>query len=167
MLAEPVVMLIAAREPRDVLAVLPELVVGGLGGVDARALLASVIPGRLDERIAEQLLAETRGNPLALLELPRRLSAAQLAGGFGLPGALSLQGRIEKSFLVRVEALPGDAQRLLLVAAADPTGDPALLWRAVERLGIIGAALEPAQSTGLIEIDGRVRFRHPLVRSAA
>jgi len=85
MLAEPVVMLIAAREPRDVLAVLPELVVGGLGGADARALLASLIPGRLDERIAEQLLAETRGNPLALLELPRGLSAAQLAGGFGLP----------------------------------------------------------------------------------
>src|SRR4051794_561920 len=167
MLAEPVVMLIAAREPSDLLAVLPELVVGGLRGADARALLASVIPGRLDERIAEQLLAETRGNPLALLELPRGLSSAQLAGGFGLPGALSLQGRIEESFLARLEALPGDAQRLLLVAAADPTGDPALLLRAVERLGITGSALEPAQSTGLIEIDGRVRFRHPLVRSAA
>jgi DNA-binding CsgD family transcriptional regulator len=167
MLAEPVVMLFAAREPSDLLAGLPKLVVGELGDADARALLASVIPGRLDERIAEQLLAETRGNPLALLELPRGLSAAQLAGGFGLPGALSLQGRIEGSFLARLEALPGDAQRLLLVAAADPTGDPALLLRAVERLGITGSALEPAQSTGLIEIDGRVRFRHPLVRSAA
>ncbi|WP_308214356.1 helix-turn-helix transcriptional regulator [Solirubrobacter ginsenosidimutans] len=167
MLAEPVVMLFAAREPSDLLAGLPELVVGELGDADARALLASVIPGRLDERIADQLLAEARGNPLALLELPRGLSAAQLAGGFGLSGALSLQGRIEESFVTRLEALPRDAQRLLMVAAAEPTGDPALLWRAVERLGITDSALQPARSTGLIEIDGRVRFRHPLVRSAA
>ena len=113
-----------------------------------------------------ELLAETRGNPLALLELPRGLSAAQLAGGFGLPGALSLSGRIEESFLLRLEALPADTRRLLLVAAAEPIGDPALLGRAAERLGITGAALEPAESAGLIEIDGRVRFRHPLVRSA-
>ena len=147
MLAEPVVMLFAAREPSDLLAALPELVVGELGDADARALLASVIPGRLDERIADQLLAETRGNPLALLELPRGLIAAQLAGGFGLPGALSLQGRIQESFLARLAALPEDTRRLLLVAAADPTGDPALLWRAVERLGITGSALEPARSS--------------------
>jgi DNA-binding CsgD family transcriptional regulator len=167
MLVEPVVMLFAAREPSDLLAALPELVVGELGDGDARALLASVIPGRLDERIVDQLLAETRGNPLALVELPRGLSAAQLAGGFGLPGALSVQGRIQESFLARLTALPGEAQRLLLVAAADPTGDPVLLWRAVERLGITGSALDPARSSGLIEIDGRVRFRHPLVRSAA
>jgi DNA-binding CsgD family transcriptional regulator/tetratricopeptide (TPR) repeat protein len=167
MLAEPVAMLLAAREPSDLLAVLPELVVGELGDADARAMLASVIPGRLDERIADQLLAETRGNPLALLELPRGLGAAQLAGGFGLPGALSVQGRIEESFLARLKALPGDAQRLLQVAAAEPTGDPGLLWRAVERLAINGSALESARSTGLIEIDGSVRFRHPLVRSAA
>ncbi len=167
LLAEPVVMLFAAREPSDLLAALPELVVEGLGDADARALLASVIPGRLDERIKDQLLAETRGNPLALLELPRGLSAAKLAGGFGLPGALSLQSRIEASFLARLEAVPGEAQRLLVAAAADPTGDPALLWRAAEQLGITGSALQAAQSTGLIEIDGRVRFRHPLVRSAA
>src|SRR3954452_9003015 len=96
MLAEPVVMLFAARQPSNLLAGLPELVVGGLGNADARALLASVIPGRLDERITDELLAETRGNPLALLELPRGLSAAELAGGFGLPGALSLSGRIEE-----------------------------------------------------------------------
>jgi DNA-binding CsgD family transcriptional regulator len=166
MLAEPVVMLFAAREPSDLLAALPELVVGELGDADARALLASVIPGRLDERIADQLLAETRGNPLALLELPRGLGSAQLAGGFGLPGALSVQGRIEESFLARLEALPADAQRALLLAAAEPNGDPALLWRAVERLSIASSALQPAQSSGLIEIDGRVRFRHPLVRSA-
>jgi DNA-binding CsgD family transcriptional regulator len=167
LLAESVVMLFAAREPSDETTGLPELPLEGLRGADARSLLASVMPGRLDERIADQLLAETRGNPLALLELPLGLSAAQLAGGFGLPGALSLQGRIEESFLVRLEALPGDTQRLLLVAAAEPLGDPGLLWRAAEQLAIAGSALEPAESTALIEIDARVRFRHPLVRSAA
>jgi DNA-binding CsgD family transcriptional regulator len=166
MLAERVVMLFAARELSDLLAGLPELVLEGLEDADARALLASVIPGRLDERVADALLAETRGNPLALLELPRGLTAAQVAGGFALPGALSLSGRIEESFLKRLEALPAETQRLLLVAAAEPTGDPFLLWRAAERLGISGTALEPAESTALIEIDSRVRFRHPLVRSA-
>jgi DNA-binding CsgD family transcriptional regulator len=166
MLAEPVVMLFAAREPSNQLAGLPELVLGGLGDDEARALLASVIPGRLDERITDELLAEARGNPLALLELPRGLSAAELAGGFGLPGALSLSGRIEERFLERLGRLPDDTKRLLLVAAAEPLGDPALLWRAAERLGLVGAALEPAESTALIEVDGRVRFRHPLVRSA-
>jgi DNA-binding CsgD family transcriptional regulator/tetratricopeptide (TPR) repeat protein len=129
-------------------------------------LLASMIPGRLDDRVADQLAAEARGNPLALLELPRGLSPAQLAGGFGLPAALSLAGGIEQSFLGRLGTLPSDTQRLLLVAAAEPLGDPALLWRAAEQLGITGAAQEPAESAELIEIDGRVRFRHPLVRSA-
>ena len=107
LLAESVVMLFAAREPSDEFAGLPELVVEGLGDADARALLASVIPGRLDERIADELLAETRGNPLALLELPRGLTAAQLAGGFGLPAALSLSGRIEESFLAAAGGAPG------------------------------------------------------------
>jgi AAA ATPase-like protein len=166
LLAESVVMLFAARDRSDLLGGLPELVVEGLENADARALLASVIPGRLDEGVADELLAETRGNPLALLELPRGLTAAQLAGGFGLPGALSLSGRIEESFLMRLEALPAETQRLLLAAAAEPLGDPALLVRAAEWLGIARAAIEPAQSTGLIEIDSRVRFRHPLVRSA-
>jgi DNA-binding CsgD family transcriptional regulator len=166
LLAESVVMLFAAREQSDLLMGLPGLVVEGLRGADARSLLVSVIPGRLDEGVADELLAETRGNPLALLELPRGLTAAQLAGGFGLPGALSLSGRIEDSFVNRLEALPADTQRLLLAAAAEPLGDGALLGRAAERLGIAGAMLEPAESAGLIEIDGRVRFRHPLVRSA-
>jgi DNA-binding CsgD family transcriptional regulator len=164
--AESVVMLFATREPSGELAGLPELVVEGLGHTDARRLLASVIPGRLDERVADQLVAETRGNPLALLELPRGLSSAQLAGGFGLPGALSLEGRIEESFQQRLEALPEDTQRLLLVAAAEPAGDPTLVWRAAARLSITGTALEPAELAGLIEIDGSVWFRHPLVRSA-
>jgi DNA-binding CsgD family transcriptional regulator len=166
LLAEPVVLLFAARETTDVFAGLPELLIEGLDEAEARKLLASVIPGRLDDRVADQLVAEARGNPLALIELPRGLSPAQLAGGFGLPGALSLAGRIEQSFLQRLEALPGNTQRLLLVAAAEPLGDPALLWRAAQRLGITGTARDPAESAGLIEIDDRVRFRHPLVRSA-
>ena len=164
--AEPVVMLFGVREPSEEFAGLPKLVVEGLSDRAARDLLASVIAGRLDERVADQIVTETRGNPLALLELPRGLSSAQLAGGFGLPGALSLEGRIEESFQQRLEALPEDTQRLLLVAAAEPGGDPTLVWRAAERLSITGTALESAELTGLIEIDGSVRFRHPLVRSA-
>jgi DNA-binding CsgD family transcriptional regulator len=166
LLAESVVILFAAREPSDRFAGLPQMVLDGLRDADARALLASVIPGRLDERVVDQLLAETRGNPLALLELPRGLTAAQLAGGFALPRALSLEGRIEESFLRRLEALPIATQRLLLVAAAEPVGDPALLWRAAERLEIAGPVLEPAEAAGLLEVGRRVRFRHPLVRSA-
>jgi DNA-binding CsgD family transcriptional regulator len=166
LLAEPAGLLFAARESSEELKSLPELVIEGLQDADARELLASVIPGRLDERVADQLVAETRGNPLALLELPHGFSAAQLAGGFGLPGALSLEGKIEESFLKRLEALPKDTQRLLLVAAAEPTGDRALLWRAAERLGITGPVAEPAEAAGLIDVGARVRFRHPLVRSA-
>src|SRR4029077_11994070 len=107
---------------------------------EARKLLASVIPGRLDDRVADQLVAEARGNPLALLELPRGLLPAQLAGGFALPAVLSLAGRMEQSFLQRLKALPEDTQRLLLVAAAEPLGDPALLWRAADRLEITDTA---------------------------
>src|SRR3954447_3972592 len=166
LLAEPVALLIAVRDTTDAFVGLPDLLIDGLDDAEARKLLASVIPGRLDDRVADQLVAEARGNPLALLELPRGLAPAQLAGGFGLPGAPSLAGRIEQSFLQQLEALPEDTQRLLLVAAAEPLGDPALLWRAAERLGITGTARDPAESAGLIEIDGRVRFRHPLVRSA-
>src|SRR6201995_4538939 len=166
LLAESVVMLFAAREQSDLFAGLPKLGLEGLRGADARSLLVSVIPGRLDDGVAHQLLAETRGNPLALLELPRGLTAAQLAGGFGLPGALSLSGRIEQTYRGRLEALSGQSQQLLLVAAAEAVGDQGLLWRAAERLGITGAALEPAEAAGLIEIDERGGFGHPLVRSA-
>jgi predicted ATPase len=166
LLAESVVLLVAARETTDAFAGLPELLVERLDEAEARRLLASVIAGRRDDRVTDQLVAEARGNPLALIELPRGLSPAQLAGGFGLPAALSLAGTIEQSFLRRLEALPENSQRLLRVAAAEPLGDPALLWRAAERLGIAVSAREAAESAGLIEIDGRVRFRHPLVRSA-
>ena len=127
LLAESVVILAATREPAENSAGLRSWWWRAFEDADARALLASAIPGRLDEQVADQLLAEARGNPLALLELPRGLSPAQLAGGFGLPGALSLSGKIEESFVNRLEALPEDTQQLLLVAAADPTGDPALL----------------------------------------
>jgi DNA-binding CsgD family transcriptional regulator len=164
--AEPVVMLFGAREPSEDFAGLPRLVVEGLSDRAARDLLASVIPGRLDERVVDQVVAETRGNPLALLELPHGLSAAQLAGGFGLPGAVSLEGRLEESFQRRLQTLPENTQRLLLVSAAEPLGDPALLRRAATALGIVGAVLEPAERAGLLEIDARVRFRHPLMRSA-
>jgi DNA-binding CsgD family transcriptional regulator len=167
LLAESVVILLAARQPGEELRGLQTLIVGGLRDADARDLLASVIRWPLDEQVREQIVAEARGNPLALLELPHALEAGRLAGGFGLPDALPLPGRIEASFLQRLEALPGDTQQLLLVAAAEPVGDRALLWRVAERLGIESAAvLEPAKSAGLVEIDGRVRFRHPLVRSA-
>ena len=164
---ESLVMLFAARAPTAELACLPDLVVEGLDDADARMLLASVIRGRLDERVADQLVAEAQGNPLALLELPRGLSPSRLAGGFGLPRALALESRIEQSFRQRVDALPNDTRRLLLVAAAEPTGDPGLLWRAAERLHISGPVLNAAETAGLIEVDsGRVRFRRPLIRSA-
>ncbi|MCW2982559.1 MAG: LuxR family transcriptional regulator [Conexibacter sp.] len=163
MLAEPVVLLLATREPSKLLTGLPELVLDGLAPADARALLAAAIPGRLDEQIANQLIAETRGNPLALLELPRVLSPGQLAGGLGLQHAVPT--RVEDSYRARLETLPDTTQRLLLLAAAEPTGDPALLWRAAEATDIAVDALEPAETAGLIEITGRVMFRHPLVRS--
>ena len=166
LLAESVVILFAVREPIHELAALPELVVEGLRDSDARQLLTSVVPGRLDQRVADQLVAEADGNPLALLELPRGLTPAELAGGFGLPEALPLEGRIEDRFRQRLEALPADTRELLLVAAADPTGDPALAWRAAALLGLTDAALEPLAGADLIEIGPRVRFRHPLVRSA-
>jgi DNA-binding CsgD family transcriptional regulator len=166
LLADSVVMLFAEREPGDEFEGFPELVVAGLLESDARHLLRSAIPGRLDDRVADRIIAEARGVPLALLELPRGLAPAQLAGGFGLPGMPSLESRIEKLFLERLQALPQDTRRLLLIAAAEPIGDPALLWRAAERLGIARSSLEPAESAELIEIGTSVRFRHPLVRSA-
>ena len=166
--AESVAVVFAVRESGDDqdLTGLPELLVHGLADPDARALLASVITGPLDERVRDRIVAETRGNPLALLELPRGLTPAELAGGFGLPDAPALPGRIEESFGRRLLPLPSATRRLLLVAAAEPVGDPVLVWRAAERLGVGVEAAEPAAAAGLVEFGGRVRFRHPLVRSA-
>jgi DNA-binding CsgD family transcriptional regulator len=166
LLAEPVGLLFAAREPGEELRGLPELEVRGLHDGDARALLSSAVRFLLDERIRDQIVAETRGNPLALLELPRGLTATQLAGGLGLVGARTLSGRIEDSFERRLEALPDGTRTLLLVAAAEPVGDPLLLWQAVGRLGIDPAPLAAAETDGLLSIGRRVMFRHPLVRSA-
>jgi DNA-binding CsgD family transcriptional regulator len=164
LLAESVALVLATRDPSDELEGLPSLAVEGLPDADARALLGSVLRVPLDKRVRERLVAETRGNPLALLELPRGLTPAELAGGFGLPDAPGLSGRIEDSFRRRLAGLPAETQRLLLVAAAEPVGDPVLVWRAAERLGIgVQAASE---TDGLLTIGASVTFRHPLVRSA-
>jgi DNA-binding CsgD family transcriptional regulator len=165
--ADPVALVFAARDPSEELAGLPEMVVEGLPAKEAQALLYSVVPGALDVRVRDQIVAETRGNPLALLELTHGFTAAQLAGGFGLLDAGSLAGRIEESFRRRLDALPVQTRRLLQLAAADPTGDPALVWRAGERLGIPVQATAPAAEAALVEFGPRIRFLHPLVRSAA
>jgi hypothetical protein len=164
--AEPVGIVFAARVPGEELRQLPELEVHGLRNGDARALLSSAVRFKLDERVREQLLAETHGNPLALLELPRGLSATQLAGGFGLFGSQGLTGRIEENFARRLQTLPDETRRLLLVAAADPLGDPVLLWQAAGSLGIGLAAAQAAEAAQLLTLGERVVFRHPLVRSA-
>jgi DNA-binding CsgD family transcriptional regulator len=168
LLAESVAIVFAVRDSTDEreLVGLPELALGGLPEEDARALLATVIPGRLEGRVRDRLIAETRGNPLALLELPRALAATQLPAGFGLEGAYPLPGRIEESFLLRLEALPDEARRLLLVAAAEPGDDPLLVWRAAEQLGVGPSAAAADETEGLLAIGERVMFRHPLVRSA-
>ena len=167
LLAESVTLVFATREPNEAFMGVPELVVEGLGDADARALLGSVVPGPLDAQVRERFVAETHGNPLALLELSRSLTPAERAGGLKLPDTLPLAGRIEENFRRRLEALPAATRRLLLIAAAEPVGEPTLVWRAAERLGIGAEALAAAEADGLLEIGARVRFRHPLVRSAA
>jgi DNA-binding CsgD family transcriptional regulator len=165
--ADPVGLVFAARQPGMELAGLPELAVDGLGQRDARALLDLALAGPLDARIRELIVAEARGNPLALLELPRGLTQAELAGGFGFPGAVPLTGQIEDSFRRQLEALPAQTRRLLVLAAADSSGNPLLVRQAAGRLGIPFGAAEPAQAAGLVDFSTRVRFRHPLARSAA
>jgi DNA-binding CsgD family transcriptional regulator len=167
LVAEQVGMVFAARDPGDGLAGLPELEVAGLGETDARALLDSALAGPLDVRVRDLIVAEARGNPLALLELPRGLDTAELAGGFGLPGAAPLTGLIEDSFARQLAALPDQTRRLLQLAAADPSGDRLLVWRAAGQLDIAVQAAAPAVEAGLAEFGSRVRFRHPLARSAA
>ncbi|MEU8001189.1 AAA family ATPase [Catellatospora sp. NPDC049111] len=173
--ADPIGLVFAVRVPRDELQPedrellgLPELAVAGLDDRDARSLLASVVPGPLDERVRDRILAEARGNPLALLELPTELTVSELAGGYGLPRSrpsLSQVSRIEQCYLRRLGELPPQTRRLLLVAAADPLGDPGLLWRAASGLGLPADAAVPAEAARLIMIGTRVQFAHPLVRS--
>jgi DNA-binding CsgD family transcriptional regulator len=167
--AEQIVMLFALRQPssEQELDGLPELVLEGLGEADARLLLDAAVPGGLDEQVRERILAETRGNPLALLELPRGLTPAELAGGFGLPDARELSGRIEESFLHRVQKLPPETQRALLVAAAEAVGDTRVIAQAAEQLGVSAADMILAEDAGLVDVGPQVRFRHPLVRLAA
>jgi DNA-binding NarL/FixJ family response regulator len=163
---EAVAFLFGARELPDEVRDLPKMVIKGLTDGDARTLFGSVFPYRLDEPVLDRIVAETHGNPLALLELPRGLSPAQVAGGFGLPVSVPLAGRIEESFRRRLAGLPSPERQLLLVAAADPTGDAVLVWRAAERLGIADSGVEAAEAAGLVDLTAGVVFRHPLVRSA-
>jgi hypothetical protein len=167
-LAEPIGLVFAVREPSETKALtgLPELVIGSLSDVHARAMLNAAIRGPMDERVRDRIIAETRGNPLALLELPRGMTPAELAGGVGIPDTMPLASRIERSYVRQIRSLPRETQRLLLVAAAEPIGDVTLLWRAADRLGIPPGAADPAVTAGLIQLGVRARFRHPLVRSA-
>ncbi len=164
--ADAIVLLFATRQIDDLLSGLPELPVSPLGHRDARALLESALPAPLDETILERIVAETRGNPLALLELPKGLTPKNLAGGFGLPAEMTLTASIEESFARRLDTLSDDARRLLLLAATDPVGDPALVWRAAEGLGIPESVADTVELDDLMVLVPRVVFRHPLVRSA-
>ncbi len=168
LLAERVGLVFALRESghEEALDGLPELAIEGLPPDDARLLLDATIPGALDRRVRERILDEAGGNPLALLELPRGLKSMAAAGRVGPPGKMPLTSRIEQGFVRQLESLSADTRRLLLVAAAEPVGDVTLLWRAAERLGIGPEAAAPAEAAGLVDIGARVRFRHPLVRSA-
>jgi DNA-binding CsgD family transcriptional regulator len=166
LLAEPVVLIFAAREPGEEFTGLPERLVQGLDDSDAHALLGASLRGPLDEQLRDRILAESRGNPLALLELPRGLTPGELAVPFGLLNVPEVPSRIEHSFLRRCDALPAATRQLLLVAAAEPAGDPVLVWRAAGRLGIGPDAAAAAETSGLLAIGAKVTFRHPLVRSA-
>jgi DNA-binding CsgD family transcriptional regulator len=173
LLAEPVALVFAVRTPApgapapDHLAGLAELRLDGPDEHSARALLATVIPGPLDESVRARILEETHGHPLALLELYRGRSAADLAGGFALPDAGDLPRRIEDQYAARLGELPAEVQRLILLAAADPVGDPALILRAAQVLGVDTGAIDLAVAADMLEVGATVRFRHPLVRSAA
>ena len=164
--AEAVGVVFAVRERIEQLDGLAELLVSGLGPHDAHLLLCSVLTAPLDHAVRERFIHETRGNPLALLELPRELGAAELAGGFGIQEALGVPGRVEESFQRRYDELPDETRLLMLIAAAEPVGDPLLLWRAATTLGVAPAAAEAAEAAGLLKLGMRVMFRHPLMRSA-
>ena len=167
LLAEPVIVLFASRETTSELRALPELALSGLAVPDARELVDAAVLGRIDARVRDRIVAETRGNPLALLECVGDLASADLAGGYHRPDAHSVAATVEARYLQRMSMLCADARLLLTLAAAEPVGDPALLTRAAGRLGIEAPAFTALRATGLIDIDSRVRFRHPLVRSVA
>jgi len=166
--AEPVAMIFALPEAGTVpaLAALPQVQVARLSAEDARALLAAEFHAPLDRRVRERIIAEARGNPLALLELPHRSGPGHFAGGFGLPDAAPPADGVEDGFRERLTALPDATRLLLLLAAADPLGDQELLWRAADSLGVGSGAAAPARDAGLLGDGEGVIFRHPLVRSA-
>jgi hypothetical protein len=166
--AVPAAVIFAVREPADArgLVGLPEFQLGGLADADARRLLDSVLIGPLDERVRDQLIAEARGNPRALLEVPRGLTPAELAGGFGLPSAVPVPNRVEADYRRKLALLPAATQLLLLIAAAELAGDPVRLWRAAGHLGVPAEAAEPAAAAGLVEFSGQIRFCHPHARAA-
>jgi DNA-binding NarL/FixJ family response regulator len=163
---EAVAFLFGARKLTDAVRGLTELTVTGLGDRDARELLGTAVPARLDHAVIDRLVAETHGNPLAILEMPRGLTPSQLAGGFGLPVSVTLAGQIEESYRRRLAKLSPDSRRLLLIVAADSTGDAGVIWRAADCLGIAEQSAEALENDRLVEFGERVVFRHPLVRSA-
>jgi DNA-binding CsgD family transcriptional regulator len=168
LLAEPVALVFAARDTgADALVGLPELKVEGLNDADARELLDSVMVGGLDPRVRDRIVAETRGIPLAIVEVPRSVSATELAGGFWIAGKRSSTKALEEDIVRRIHSLPEPTQRLLLLAAAEPVGDAALFLRAAAQLDIPVDALGPAEAAGVIEFGPRMRFHHPLMRSAS
>src|SRR5262249_43376562 len=168
LVAESVAMVATVRDPNSGhdFDGLPELLLRGLAEDDARALLMRAVTGRLDDRVRDRIIAETRGNPLALLDLPRNMSAAELGGGFALLAATDLRQHLEEHYLERARGLPEPTQQLLLLAAAEPIGDATLVWRAAHGLGLEESSLGPAEDAELVQVGTRVRFRHPLVRSA-
>ncbi|MEV0829951.1 ATP-binding protein [Nonomuraea rubra] len=165
--ADPIGIVFGTRTPTDEVAGVRELRLDGLADQHAHELLSSALTGPLDARVRDQIVAETRGNPLALLELPRTMSREELAGGFGFPGTAPLSGRIEESFARQLDALPGDTKLLICLASAEPSGDAKLIWRAAGLLGIPHVAARPATASGLADFGQRISFRHPLLRRAA
>jgi len=163
---EPIAFVFGSRAITDVIRGLPTLEVAELDRATSFALLRSVLPDRIDQSVLERVVAETRGNPLALLELPRGSTPGNLYGGFALPASVPMSSRIEEGFRRRLADLPTESRRLLLVAAAEPTGDPALVWRAAAQLGVTSSAADAVGNVGLLDMNSRVTFRHPLVRSA-
>lgn len=146
--AESVALLFAARMPGEELDGLPGLEVQGLREADARRRLESVLAGPLDDRIRDRIVSEARGNPLAPLELPRDTAPGQLAGGFGLPGAMSLSGRLEQRLRRQLDALPSEPRRLLQIAAADRVPIPR--WSGLPRSGSRSRPTPPRPRSTLV-----------------
>jgi DNA-binding CsgD family transcriptional regulator len=168
LLAERIALVAAVRTGAgDVLADLPEMSIHGLDERDARTLLLENVPGPLDAVVCDQIITESHGNPLALLELPRTRQPGELAGGFAVLDSLPVAGRIERGYVERILLLPADTRLLVVAAAAEPLGDPVMLYRAAELLDVDMAAVDPAVDAGFLEVRARVEFAHPLVRSAA